>query len=252
MVTALIQSETISFDQNIFTVINDLKKKRKPADTDSIHKEIIKTIDFKDTTKDDLQDRINILLINEKLINKINRNLNSYSVNEANTNTEYGTSQVLSSNSYFANSNNDINIDITTQHEKIKVESFKENILQNLRNNIKEIFDSEFTIFKSKCEELVQTSSVRYNKQIDHLQNELKTKDKIIDQLLKSLSSLTNSELESKNNIIHKLLDQTNDEYRKKSIQRQNDINTKSDIADNKSDEKDSFNSTKKIKGHTE
>ena len=141
------------------------------------------------------------------------------------------------------------NLDTITQYEKIKVESFKENILQNLRNNIKEIFDSEFTIFKSKCEELVQTSSVRYNKQIDHLQNELKTKDKIIDQLLKSLSSLTNSELESKNNIIHKLLDQTNDEEKKKSIQRQNDINTKSDIADNKSDEKDS---TTKIKAYAE
>ena len=102
------QSETILFDQSIFTVINDLKEKRKRADIDSIdHKEIIKLIDFKDITKDDLQDRINILLINEKLINKINRNLNSYSVNEANTNTEYGTSQVLSSNSYFANSDND-------------------------------------------------------------------------------------------------------------------------------------------------
>ena len=37
---------------------------------------------FKDTTKDDLQeDRINILLINENPINKINRNLNSYPVN---------------------------------------------------------------------------------------------------------------------------------------------------------------------------
>ena len=111
-----------------------------------------------------------------------------------------------------------------TQNEKIKVESFKENILQNLRNIIKEIFDSEFTIFKSKCEELVQTSSVRYNKQIDHLQNELKTKDKIIDQLLKSLSSLTNSELESKNNIIHKLLDQTNGEEKKKLLKSQNDV----------------------------
>ena len=136
--------------------------------------------------------------------------------------------------------------------KKNKVESFKENILQNLRNNIKEIFESKFTIFKSKYEELVQTSSIRYNKQIDHLQNELKTKDKIIDQLLKSLSSLTNSELESKNNIIHKLLDQTNDEEKEKWIPHQNDINTKSDIADNKSDEKDSFNSTKKIKEHAE
>ena len=184
-------------------------------------------------------------MINEKVINKINRNLNSYHVNEANLNTEYGTSQLLISNSYFANSNNDStsdssiapqkllkgsetpstksipdltvenaetsssekNIETTTQYEKVKVESFKENILQNLRNNTKQIFDSEFTIFKSKCEELVQKSSVRYSKQIDHLQNGLKTKDKIIDQLLKSLSSLTTSELKSKNNIIHKLLD---------------------------------------------
>ena len=81
------------------------------------------------------------------------------------------------------------------------------------------------------------------------MQNELKTKDKVIDQILKSLGSLTNSELESKNNIIHKLLDQTNDEEKKKSMQRQNDINTKSDIADSKSDEKDS---TKKIKEHAE
>ena len=136
-----------------------------------------------------------------------------------------------------------------TQYEKIKVKSFKENILQN---NIRGIFESEFTIFKSKCEDLVQTTSVRYNKQIDHLQNELKVKEKIIDQLLKSLRNLTNSELESKNNIIHKLFDQTNDEEKKKSIRRQNDINTKSDIADNKSDEKDSVDGTKKIKERSE
>ena len=94
----------------------------------------------------------------------------------------------------------------------------------------------------------MQTSSIRNNKQINHFQNELKTKDKIIDQLLKS----ANSELESKNNIIHKLLHQTNDAKKKKSIQRQNDINSKSDIADNKSDEQDSFKSNKIIKEHTE
>ena len=66
--------------------------------------------------------------------------------------------------------------------------------------------EREFAICKSKYEALIQTSSLRYSK-IDHLQNELKTKDKIIDQLLKSLSSLTN--------IIHKLLDQTNIEEKK-------------------------------------
>ena len=68
-----------------------------------------------------------------------------------------------------------------TQYEKIKVENFKENILQNLRDNVKEIFDSEFTIFGSKCEELVQ--AVWYSTQI-----ESKAKDKIIDELLKSFS----------------------------------------------------------------
>ena len=166
--------------------------------------------------------------------NKTNRNLNSYSVNEANTNTKYGTSQVLTIKLYLANLNNDStpdssitpqtpfkdsetpstknipdltiglvtptkkaienaetnssekNIHKITQYEKIKVENFKENILPNLRDNIKEIFDSEFTIFRSKCEELVQ--AVWYSTQIDHLQNELKAKDKIIDEFLKSFS----------------------------------------------------------------
>ena len=74
---------------------------------DSIHNEIIKIIDSKGTTKHDLQDRVNILSINEQLIKKINRNLNSYSANEANTNTEYGTAQILNSNLYFTNPNND-------------------------------------------------------------------------------------------------------------------------------------------------
>ena len=119
-------------------------------------------------------------------------------------------------------------------------------------NNITEIFDSEFKIFKSKYVELVQTSCVKYNRQIDHLQNELKTKDKIIDQLLKLLSCLTNFEFESKNKIIHKSLDQTNDGEKKKLIRRQNDINIKSDVADNKYGEKDNFDSTKKIKEQAE
>ena len=102
-----------------------------------------------------------------------------------------------------------------TQYQKIRMESFKENIRENVSNKIKEIFDNEFTIFKSKCEELQETLSVRYNKQIHHFQKELKTKGRIIDQLLKSHRRPTNSELESKNNIIHKLIDHTNDEEKK-------------------------------------
>ena len=80
--------------------------------------------------------------------------------------------------------------DTRIQYEKITAESFKENFGQNLCNTTQEKLDSEFTNFKSKCEELVQPQSVSHNKQINHLQNEFKTKNKITDQLLKSFSRL--------------------------------------------------------------
>ena len=83
-----------------------MKKKQKRVDIDSIHKKIIKTIGFKHIAKDDLQCRINILLINEKIINKINRNLSSYSADEDSTNTDYDSTQVLSNNLRLALPNN--------------------------------------------------------------------------------------------------------------------------------------------------
>ena len=48
-----------------------------------------------------------------------------------------------------------------------------------------------------------------------------KARDKILGQLLKSLSNLTNSELESKSNT-HTLTDQTDDGEKENSIRRQN------------------------------
>ena len=41
MEIALTLFETVSLDQNIYTVINDIKKKRKRVDIDSIHKTFI-------------------------------------------------------------------------------------------------------------------------------------------------------------------------------------------------------------------
>lgn len=55
------------FDQRIFNIIMDLKRKRKRADLNDMHLDIIKTIDFKDTTEEYLQDSIDI---NEKIIHK--------------------------------------------------------------------------------------------------------------------------------------------------------------------------------------
>ena len=72
-------------------VITDLRKKHKRADCESIQKEIVKIADFSNISKEDLMNRINIPLIDEKILNEGNRNLGSYYVNE-NTSPDNGKS----------------------------------------------------------------------------------------------------------------------------------------------------------------
>lgn len=77
MAISLLSTNTDTYDQNTYDVINDLKKKNKCADIESIHNKVTKMADFNDITKDDLKDRMNILVINDKLMKKLNRNLDS-------------------------------------------------------------------------------------------------------------------------------------------------------------------------------
>ena len=226
----------------IVDVITDLRKKHKRADCESIHKEIIKIADFSNISKEDLMNRINNLLIDEKILNKRNRNLDSYYVNE-NTSPDNNnfsetphntsaddtepifpvTSQTPSKARERSTSINRIS-DFTigfaspdgqrsntdTVYEKIKIQSFKDNILQNLRENIIKIFNTELVNFKAQCENLVKKSCADYNKIIGQLQDELKSKDNVINKLLTTIGDLTSSELKSKDNIIHKLINQNN------------------------------------------
>ena len=61
------RSDTI--DNRIFSTILQIRKRNNRAGIDSIYKQIIKTIDFEDVTKEFLDDRIHTLIINEKIIN---------------------------------------------------------------------------------------------------------------------------------------------------------------------------------------
>ena len=67
-----------ALDSFIFTIIAKLKQRSKRADINSIHADIIKTVDFKDTTKTNLQERMNSLISDGKVVNKSNRNKESY------------------------------------------------------------------------------------------------------------------------------------------------------------------------------
>ena len=69
-------------DDAILSIILEIRKNQNQADVDNTHKQIIKTADFDNITKEVLADRIHTLIINGKVVNKINRNYDSFYVNE--------------------------------------------------------------------------------------------------------------------------------------------------------------------------
>ena len=56
-------------DDIIFSIVLQIRKNHNRADVDSIHKQIIKTVDFENITKEFLDDRIHTLITDVKIIN---------------------------------------------------------------------------------------------------------------------------------------------------------------------------------------
>lgn len=79
--------------------------------------------------------------------------------------------------------------------------------MQSLDEDIKKLFDNEFKFLNSRCEDLIVKSDPTLNSRIKHLQEELILKDEIINQTLALLSNITNTKLQSKNDIATKLID---------------------------------------------
>ena len=63
-----------------YSAINRIRGQNKRADRNNVHKEIIKTIDFEKISKKFLDDRINMLIQNDKIINRLNRNKDSFCI----------------------------------------------------------------------------------------------------------------------------------------------------------------------------
>ena len=70
-------------DHKIYSAIKQIRGQKNRADINSIHKEIVKAIDFEAISKEFLNERIEMLLQNDKIINRLNRNKNSYRLNES-------------------------------------------------------------------------------------------------------------------------------------------------------------------------
>ena len=70
-----------ALDSNIFAIITKLKRQPKRTDIDSIHANIIKTVDFEEITIGNFQEKMNNLISDGKVINKSNQNKVSYEIN---------------------------------------------------------------------------------------------------------------------------------------------------------------------------
>ena len=85
-------------DNEIFVTILRITKHNNRGDFDSIYKEIKKSLDFEDVNKEFLDDRIHSLINDGKIINKLNRNADSYYVNSELLDLE--TPNLLNSSQY--------------------------------------------------------------------------------------------------------------------------------------------------------
>ena len=65
-------------DHKIYSAIKQIRGQKNRADIKSMHEEIIKVIEFQSISKEFLNDRIEMLLQNDKMINRLNRNKNPF------------------------------------------------------------------------------------------------------------------------------------------------------------------------------
>ena len=77
-------TELFNLDNSILYSIKKIKKQHQRADIERIFGEVTKTIEFQDLSKNSVQDRVDYLINSNKIINKINRNQDSFFLNEDN------------------------------------------------------------------------------------------------------------------------------------------------------------------------
>ena len=70
-------------DHKIYSAIKQIRGQKNRAAINSIYKEIVEVIDFDTISKTFLNDRIEMLLKNGKIINRSNQNKSSYCLNES-------------------------------------------------------------------------------------------------------------------------------------------------------------------------
>ena len=134
-------------DNNVFVIINHSRKQHKYDNLHKIYNELIKTIDFQNTSKEHFHDRVTELIIQEKIVNKPNRNDDSYRVNESVV--HFNIEQL----EYCNLPASDLSLATHTTKQSSFIESV--NTQKNSINNIPETYLKKILVAKNLSEELL-------------------------------------------------------------------------------------------------
>ena len=138
-------SELNALDHSIYSAINRIRGHNKRADRNSVHKEILKQLILKNISKNFLDDRINMLIQNDKIVNMLNRNKDSFRTtdNDFNSSITHALPMTQKSPSYLSNASFSASRDQSYSNQIIQIESngvklreLKEDIINELRGKM--------------------------------------------------------------------------------------------------------------------
>ena len=235
-----------NIDNQILLNIFNRRKKNNQADHDSIYKEIVKSVDFEHVTKEFLDDRIHTLINDGKIINKINRNADSYYVNSEPIDLETLNLSNFSPDMQGITLTPTISLSNTTENTpELNVNETpqlpKSGNLPNISNNSKskctgklniqeentdtENLRAEFIALKSFVIDQIFMFKKRSNEkdngdlikslfdQIEFLKQELKSKDTIIRMILENYNYNLNHKPQPVTNVHKQISNKNNDEF---------------------------------------
>ena len=178
----------------------------------------MKTSDFEDITKGNLQERMNSPIFDGKIVYKMNQNKDSYSLdldlvditNESTLNLTHNffpktpkaahielLSSLIRHIGPTANGPTpDVNITEETsktfrRFESIELDGLKNKIILENEININMRFQKELANFKNKCEKLITMSYENNKLRVENFEKEIRRKDSIIDHLLLDLQKVS-------------------------------------------------------------
>ena len=188
-------------DHKIYSAIKQIRGQKNRAAINSIYKEIVEVIDFDTISKTFLNDRIEMLLKNGKIINRSNQNKSSYCLNERLLDSSITdllpSTQKSPSNldtPKITRTPNQTSITDFSHIPKVNIENipgeltlakFRNLILTELGNDIKVIVQNEIKEhLKNETPKSDQSVTNSYLKEINSLKEELNKKEVFIKDLV--------------------------------------------------------------------